>query len=58
MIQDAFAASGDLSTDYTSLARDTAFLITGGGLLGYQLYFDLISKASEISERFAHEVVA
>jgi len=39
-------------------ATDVAFLITGGGLLGYQLYFDLISKASEISERFAQEVVS
>lgn len=55
-----FGWFGGVTISYptAALATDVAFLITGGGLLGYQLYFDLISKASEISERFAQEVVS
>lgn len=38
-------------------ANDLAFLVTSGGLLGYMLFFDIIGKASEIAERFAHEIM-
>lgn len=47
-----------LGADAADLATEVAFLVTSGGLLGYQLYFDLVGKASEISERFAHEVMS
>lgn len=39
------------------IVRTLAFLMTSGGFLGYQLYFDLISKASDMGERLAHEIM-
>ncbi|MDY6340161.1 MAG: hypothetical protein SPL61_11090 [Saccharofermentans sp.] len=62
LVVEAFSMSssplGGGTTDLADIATDVAFLITSGGLLGYHLYFDLVGKASEISERFAHEVMA
>lgn len=58
LISKAFEDHGVFGADYADLSTEVAFLVTSGGLLGYQLYFDLVGKASEISERFAHEVMA
>lgn len=55
MIGSAFTSA--MFTDTTDLANDLAFLVTSGGLLGYQLYFDLVGKASEVAERFSHEIM-
>lgn len=40
------------------LAKTIGFIVTSGGLLGYQLYFDMVGKASEVAERFAHEIMS
>lgn len=41
-----------------ALSTDIAFIMTSGGLLGMNLLVDLLTKTSEVSDRFAQEVLA
>ncbi len=40
------------------IAIDIAFIMTSGGLLGMNLYVDLLSKTCDVADRFAQEVLA
>lgn len=62
MLGTAFNITGEYIADgvfmKADIAKNLAFLMTSGGLLGYTLYFKMITKASEMSERLAHEILA
>lgn len=58
VMRTAFESGSSLSASTADLyASELGFIVTSGGFLGYQLYFDLISKASEVAERFSHEIM-